>query len=220
MGASPGEMPSFDFDLGPEQYYNSKEIAHKVVWPLLREKWDGGDWLHESEEGDEFIYPKRYLSEDGIALKLQLDALCLPEQDEQGAKQTMRTVTVTLEELVNGHEREVLLQSGKDKLFEQGFSEDDAANVWSFDEETVQVKRGSIYIFDVVGNVCVRTFQSFEDDNMTHNMGEGDEFDDARQELGEYDVEILRVALDILQASPELRDVLETIQKNPYVRNS
>jgi hypothetical protein len=241
MAAVPGEDPSRR--LGPEKFCNHERLAQEALWPLVNEKWDDGDWLHDSVDGDELKFPKRGLHNDKI-LDIKLAAVCEYHKVVDGQPVLMRGVKLEIEELVVDNSDRLNIieeirrvygqfitpegsEDGDDDEYDDEEDEDEEEPSGGFnwimqDPANLTVKKCLSFYFDSDGDWYVaRTFMldaPFE--RLTHDPSRYGETTEDGAEISEAyikitDLEDIQAAFQILGASPALVNVLEELRQDP-----
>jgi hypothetical protein len=154
MAAHPENFNAFDF--GPIKTYPAEAVAEKIVWPLVDELWRG-DWRVESNDGDEFQFPKSG-KHNGRILDVRLDADCNGGIDEDGEPfDVVRSATVYIEQHTRPASRSFLLAAAKKAAQELQNMAKDIEGLEEYawpdgNEDLFVVKSGSMYAFDTSGD--------------------------------------------------------------------
>ncbi len=214
--AQPSEgAGGFNFDVVPEEIYDTRAIADVAIWPLADYLWRG-DWRNDSEPGHFFRFPRSGMV-DGAHFEVVLIARCefyLAKSDEV----ITDDVTLIVEEIAQGAEKAFIISEAQ---------KDDptASKAWDEGQHLI-VKKSYNYCF---GDAFENTITPLiEDTNGAElwvpselaaaDTKRGDEDEDDQAEASVLrlpDLETIELAFDILKAPKAIRRALRELKSAP-----
>lgn len=224
MASMPGEMPDFDFQLEPSQYYDHIELADKVLWPMVDAFWRR-DWRRYSAISDD-ISLRRAGVFAGRSLDILLEAnndLLEDDEESDGSTPVISTVSIGIEEEVTDERRDIILLKAEPTL---------DAEV----PEGAKVKVSTSYSIDTDGDLAIEGCQAIDDivgtniwfresrDEIDEAFGrtgndseEASDDDDISIKIHEYDLERLTWGIYVLSPTRAIEKALKKIRANPIL---
>jgi hypothetical protein len=221
MASFPAE--SADFNFGPERIYSPQLVAEKVMWPLVAGVW-GGDWLKDSEDGFELVFPKKGVH-SGRLLSVQIDADYDEFNDIYGEKSGIHSATLSVEETASGDRSKFLLRAAKTAMEnyiedEDHDDEDNGLFLWpEGDEDDFVIIEGVMYSFDTDGDWYTELYRGIKGPEQRLNLPTASAAEDisGQRKLYSHDLETIETGCLVLKASNTIMKAIEEIKAAPIL---
>ncbi|MGI9027637.1 MAG: hypothetical protein ACR2FM_02205 [Candidatus Saccharimonadales bacterium] len=227
MSSVPGEMPSFDFNFGPQRTYDHIQLADTVVWPLVNEIW-WQDWRTKSHLGNEMHVLKRgVINSQLFDVAIGAYTELTDREEEPGDSNPIISVaTIDIRSIVEDERKDMILSLA-------AYQSDELEH---YDVEHLLVNTGTVYKFGTDNDVEIETSQSVESidgqivwySDSTDEDEEADEPDEDTPTIVIYsaqpatkifdqDMDMLQAGLLVFNSPTAIIKALHTIRDNPVL---
>lgn len=229
MSAVPGESPSFDFSLIPQEYFDRDRIAEEVVWPLVNHYWRGEWRLYSALEDSLNISRKGSHNGGEYLVSLTAHNSLMDEDDPEEGIPVLGEATFELESIVHDERRDMILSKAEEDPDVAELDEDDTVvstcTVYNFDtdgdmqvttEHIVKAFHGEMLWYEEQGEISdvIETEEDSDDDELgTEDELRLLEWPDIK--LQQPDMDQLESGLYVLRAPDVIMATFKAIRQNP-----